>query len=81
MKPAWTLGAGLALALLASCGAPTSDRVSLTDLGISWQVGLNDSAPVASQVPGFVLEDLVRAGLAPDPYTGTHELDVQWVPV
>ena len=79
MKPAWTLGAGLALALLASCGAPTSDRVSLTDLGVSWQVGLNDSAPVASQVPGFVLEDLVRAGLAPDPYTGTHELDVQWV--
>ena len=79
MKPVWTLGVGLVLALLASCAPERSDRISLADLGASWQVRLKDSPPVASHVPGFVLQDLVRAGQLPDPYTGTHELDVQWV--
>ncbi|MGB2470274.1 MAG: glycosyl hydrolase 2 galactose-binding domain-containing protein, partial [Flavobacteriales bacterium] len=79
MKPVWTLGAGLVLAFLASCAPETSDRISLADLGASWQVGIEGRAPVDAHVPGFVLQDLVRAGLAPAPYTGTHERDVQWV--
>ena len=79
MKPNWTLGASCVLALLASCAPPSPDRVSLADLGATWHVGVEGRDAVDAQVPGFVLEDLVRAGLAPDPYTGTHELDVQWV--
>ena len=79
MKPFWTLGAGLMLALLASCAPETSDRISLADLGASWQVGVEGREPVDAHVPGFVLQDLVRTGQLPDPYTGTHERDVQWV--
>ena len=79
MSPNWTLGAGCMLAFLVSCAPPSPDRVVLSDLGASWHVGVEGQALVDAQVPGFVLEDLVRAGLAPDPYTGTHELDVQWV--
>ena len=79
MKPVWTLGGGLLLAFLVSCAPQTSDRISLTDLGASWQVELESGTPVASHVPGFVLEDLVRAEVVPNPYTGTHERDVQWV--
>ena len=79
MRPVWTLGAGCVLALLASCAPPSPDRMSLADLGASWHVGVEGRDAVDAQVPGFVLEDLVRAGLAPDPYTGTHERDVQWV--
>lgn len=79
MSPYWTLGAGCVLAFLVSCAQPSPDRMSLTELGASWHVGIEGSASVTSQVPGFVLEDLVRAGLTPDPYTGTHELDAQWV--
>ena len=52
--------------------------MSLADLGASWHVGVEGDATVDAHVPGFVLEDLVRAGLAPAPYTGTHERDVQW---
>ena len=62
MKPVWTLGAGLVLALLASCAPETSDRISLADLGASWQVGVEGRAPVDAHVPGFVLQDLVRRG-------------------
>ena len=79
MKPVGTLGGGLLLAFLVSCAPQTSDRISLTDLGASWQVELESGTPVASHVPGFVLEDLVRAEVVPNPYTGTHERDVQWV--
>ena len=67
------------LALLASCAPETSDRISLADLGASWHVGVEGRAPVDAHVPGFVLQDLVRTGQLPDPYTGTHERDVQWV--
>lgn len=35
--------------------------------------------PIAAKVPGHVLPDLNEAMLAPNPYLGTHERDVQWV--
>ena len=34
---------------------------------------------LGAQVPGHVLPDLVRAGLAPHPYQDTNEREVQWV--
>ena len=38
-----------------------------------------EQAEVPAEVPGHVLSDLVKAQLAPPPYEGTHERDVQWV--
>ena len=32
-----------------------------------------------ADVPGCVTQSLLKAGLIPDPYNGTHERDVQWV--
>jgi beta-mannosidase len=32
-----------------------------------------------TQVPGTIYQGLLEAGLIPDPYFGTNELDVQWV--
>ncbi len=40
-------------------------------------VGLLDWLPAT--VPGTVQQDLLAAGLIPDPYIGMHEKDIQWV--
>ena len=32
-----------------------------------------------ARVPGCVHTDLQRAGLIPDPFAGTHELDLHWI--
>ncbi|MEZ4986751.1 MAG: hypothetical protein R2795_17225 [Saprospiraceae bacterium] len=37
------------------------------------------ASPLLVSVPGTVQEELIRSGLIPDPYYGTHENDVQWV--
>ena len=66
-EPQWDLGGMRVLALLVSCAPPSSDRMSLADLGATWHVGVEGRAPVDAHVPGFVLEDLVRAGSRPTP--------------
>lgn len=68
------------IALLLGCGSATpSKTIRLQNL--TWSVFSSDTtlSPVPARVPGHVLPDLVEAGLAPDPYLETHEIEVQWV--
>src|SRR4030042_2610125 len=37
------------------------------------------SSPVAIRIPGDNLSALLEAGLIPDPYEGTRELELQWI--
>jgi beta-mannosidase len=37
------------------------------------------AGPVPMRVPGDNISALLRAGLIPDPYEGTRELDLQWI--
>ena len=60
--------------LLASC-ATKPDTVELTN----WEF-YNTSQWYPATVPGFVHTDLMTNGLIPDPYYGTNEDSVQWVP-
>lgn len=55
------------------------ERTALTE---GWQLRAKDqpeASALPTRVPGLVQEELVRSGLLPDPYYGTHENDVQWV--
>ena len=69
----------LVLLVLASCTTPSVPTVDLTQARwfVSTSSGKVDS--VLAKIPGHVLPSLVKSGLAPDPYFGTHERDVQWV--
>ena len=71
-------GAFLILSL-ASCGEKLGHEVDLSQL--KWTVVCQSGRvqPCSAEVPGHVLPSLVNAGLAPNPYHGTHERDVQWV--
>ena len=65
---------------LASCQASAPSSVNLT--GTQWRWTSPDSLALGAfeaSLPGHVLEALVQADLAPDPFTGTHEREVQWV--
>ena len=60
--------------LLAACSS-RPDTIELTD----WQ--LHDTGHwYPATVPGFLHTDLMANGLIPDPYYGTNEDSVQWVP-
>ncbi len=61
--------------LLAACSAPKSERMELTD----WQL-YNTGHWYPATVPSFVHTDLVANGLILNPYYGTNEDSVQWVP-
>ena len=69
----------LVLLVLSSCTTPSVPTVDLTQARwfVSTFSGKVDS--VLAKIPGHVLPSLVKSGLAPDPYFGTHERDVQWV--
>ncbi|MGB1100311.1 MAG: glycosyl hydrolase 2 galactose-binding domain-containing protein, partial [Flavobacteriales bacterium] len=75
----------LLLALAVSLGLASCQQevVSVIDLSkADWQWSSPDSSsirPFDACMPGHVLEALVEADLAPNPYLGTHERDVQWV--
>lgn len=38
---------------------------------------LTDGVP--AQIPGDIISALLRAGMIPDPYAGTNEMDIQWI--
>lgn len=77
----------LLLALAVSLGLASCQQevVSVIDLSkADWQWSSPDSSsirPFDACMPGHVLEALVEADLAPNPYLGTHERDVQWVEI
>ena len=77
----------LLLALAVSLGLASCQQevVSVIDLSeADWKWSSPDSSairPFDACIPGHVLEALVEADLAPNPYLGTHERDVQWVEI
>ena len=68
----------LVLLVLASCTTPSVPTVDLTQA--RWFVSTASARwiCVAAKVLGMS-SSLVNSELAPDPYFGTHERDVQWV--
>ena len=75
----------LALAVslgLASCQSEVDSVIDLSEA--DWQWSSPDSSairPFDACIPGHVLEALADADLAPNPYHGAHERDVQWVEI
>ncbi|MBL9204872.1 MAG: glycoside hydrolase family 2 protein [Opitutaceae bacterium] len=54
--------------------------VSLSLAGSAWRFrDTSTKAWLPAVVPGCVHTDLMRAGRIPDPFYGTHELDLQWI--
>ncbi len=55
------------------------------DLAGTWELSQTGeespklAAPVAMGIPGDNFSALLEAGLIPDPYEGTHELELQWI--
>ncbi|MFO1450300.1 MAG: glycoside hydrolase family 2 protein [Opitutaceae bacterium] len=54
--------------------------VSLSLAGSAWRFrDTSTKTWLPAVVPGCVHTDLMRAGRIPDPFYGTHELDLQWI--
>uniref|UniRef100_UPI0013D43BF9 glycosyl hydrolase 2 galactose-binding domain-containing protein n=1 Tax=Klebsiella pneumoniae TaxID=573 RepID=UPI0013D43BF9 len=82
----WLAALLLALAPTGALAAPKT----ITRLDAGWQVRIApaDKAAAAAHpraarwipatVPGSVQQDLIAAGLVPDPYRGTNEGAIQW---
>lgn len=82
----WLVALLLALAPAGAFAAPKA----ITRLDTGWQVRIapSDKAAAAAHpraarwipatVPGSVQQDLIAAGLVPDPYRGTNEGAIQW---
>lgn len=87
-RPTWAFFLPLSALLVGCVLPPRQDEGNLAvALHSGWtlhsvvpqQEESNGRESIPAEVPGCVLSDLVRAQLAPPPYEGTHERDVQWV--
>ena len=79
----------LLMALLVAAPALAAPKVAVP-LDTGWQVRIDPSDAVAARahpqaavwlpatVPGSVQQDLIAAGIAPDPAIGTNEAAIQW---
>ena len=78
MRGLWGL---VACACLAAC-SPSRPESSSDITSQLWTLSA-DAGDITllldADVPGCVTQSLVKTGLIPDPYKGTHERDAQWV--
>lgn len=87
-RPTWAFFLPLS-ALFVGCVLPTRQDEGNPAVALHSGWTLHSAVPqeeessgpdaILAEVPGRALSDLVRAQLAPPPYEGTHERDVQWV--
>jgi len=65
--------------LLISCAK--DDRPQVSEINQNWEFKQQkDTAWNSATVPGNVYSDLLHHNKIPDPFLGSNELNVQWVP-
>ena len=76
MGKCWIFGS---LFIAIGCSSPPIGPVNLNNAEWTLYCESGNVAPCEGEVPGHVLPALTKAGLAPNPYFGTNELNVQWI--